>query len=398
MADILGRSSILLTGLEGSGKSHYVMSQIKQILDTPDNDYEIFLANVDGVTLVDGQFNVVQPDFSWVNDAPKNSIVIYDEAGTIERFNNTKTKINSHVDVETLTMRRHKNVLVIFVTQNPKLVHAGLRSLIKFHFHFSNPYSSATETKCFVTAGVNDGFPKKTIIDEFEHKLDPAIFPLYKSVDDGVKHDQKPAKNKKAQLMFRIAILSMLLAIPAFIGMFYLIKKVKDDQFNADKVNETVNTTLQDKAQDFTDKANPTTGMNTAGDTMLEQNNLDATRSLELYKERLGQDYRVTANNEELRVSGVVMMGGDCQAYNAYGEFLMISQAECKTYTQRVGIMQKANRNGQRITTQNGATENQSDATIAEQNKNTGSNEVIANPAPVPIDSTNNIDNPFGNS
>lgn len=388
MSSILGRSSILVTGLEGSGKSHFIMSQIKQILDTPDNEYEIFLANVDGVTLVDAQFHIVQPDFSWVNDAPKNSIVIYDEAGTIERFNNTKTKINSHIDVETLTMRRHKNVLTIFVTQDPKLVHSGLRSLIKFHFHFSNPYSSGNETKCFVTAGVNDGFPKKTIIEEFDHKLDPAIFPLYKSVDDGVKHDQKPTKNKKAQLMQRIAILSMLLAIPAFIGMFYLIKKVKDDQFNADNVNEKVNSTITDKAKDFTDKANPTTGMNTAGQTTLNQNNDDAIRSLELYEERLAQDYRVTANNEEIRVSGVVMMHGECQAYNAYGEFLRLSQDECKSYTQNVGMMQKANRNGQRITTENRQTANNQDTTNAEQNFNNGSNEVIANPAPIPQDPT----------
>ncbi len=384
MSDILGRSSILITGLEGSGKSHYVMSQVKQILDTPDNEYEVYLANVDGVTLVDAQFHIVQPDFSWVNDAPKNSIVIYDEAGSIDRFNNSKTKINSHIDVETLTKRRHKNVLTIFVTQDPKLVHAGLRSLIKFHFHFSNPYSSATETKCFVTAGVNDGFPKKTVIDEFDHKLEPSIFPLYKSVDDGVKHDQKPARNKKAQLMFRIAILSMILAIPVFIGMIYLIKKVKDDQFSADKVNEKVNGTVSDKAKEFTQKANPTTGMNTAGQTMLNQNNDDAMRSLELYKERLDQDYRVTANNEEIRVSGVIMMRGECQAYNAYGEFLNISQQECKSYTQKVGIMQKANRNGQRITTENRSTVNDQDTSLAEQNKNTGSNQVIANPAPLP--------------
>ncbi|WP_348653374.1 zonular occludens toxin domain-containing protein, partial [uncultured Psychrobacter sp.] len=377
MSSILGRSSILVTGLEGSGKSHFIMSQIKQILDTPDNEYEIFLANVDGVTLVDAQFHIVQPDFSWVEDAPKNSIVIYDEAGTIERFNNTKTKINSHIDVETLTMRRHKNVLTIFVTQDPKLVHSGLRSLIKFHFHFSNPYSSSTETKCFVTAGVNDSSPKKTIIEEFDHKLDPAIFPLYKSVDDGVKHDQKPAKNKKAQLMQRIAILSMLLAIPAFIGMFYLIKKVKDDQFDTDNVNAKVNSTITDKAKDFTNKANPTNGMNTAGQTNLEQNNKDAVRSLELYKQRLPDDYRVTVNNDDLRVSGVVMMGNNCKAYNGHGEFINISQAECVNYTQVAGAMPKANRNGQRIITENN---NSEQSNIAEQNYNNGSNEAIANP------------------
>lgn len=384
MAEILGRSSILITGLEGSGKSHFVMSQIKAILDTPDNEYEIFLANVDGVTLVDGQFNVVSPDFSWVNDAPKNSIVIYDEAGTIERFNNTKTKINSHVDVETLTMRRHKNVLVVFVTQDAKLVHSGLRSLIKFHFHFSNPYSSGTETKCFITAGVNDGFPKKTVIEEFDHKLDPAIFPLYKSVDDGVKHDQKKTKHKKAQLMQRIAILCFILSIPIFVGMFYLIKKVKDNQFDTDAVNAKVNGTVVDKAKEFTDKANPTTGMNTAGETNLQQNNYDATRSLELYKERLPDDYSVTASNDDLRVSGVFMMRGVCRAYNGHGELITIPDSQCVRYTQMAGVMQKPNRNRQRITTQQGATPEGDAAAIAEQNKNTGSNEAIANPMPIP--------------
>lgn len=384
MSSILGRSSILVTGLEGSGKSHFIMSQIKQILDMPDNEYEIYLANVDGVTLVDAQFHIVQPDFSWVDDAPINSIVIYDEAGFIDRFDNTKTKINSHKDVQTLTMRRHKNVLTVFVTQDAKLVHSGLRSLIKFHYHFSNPYSSTTETKCFVTAGVNDGFPKKTIIEEFDHTLDPAIFPLYKSVKDGVKHDQKPVKNKKAQLMQRIAVLCFILCIPVFIGMFYLIKKVKDDQFDTDNVNAKVNSTITDKAKDFTDKANPTTGMNTAGQTNLDQNNKDAVRSLELYEQRLPSDYRVTVNNDDLRVSGVVMMGGSCKGYNGHGEFINISQAECVNYTQVAGAMPKANRNGQRIITENNASGNSEQSNIAEQNYNNGSNEAIANPAPIP--------------
>ncbi|WP_201617447.1 zonular occludens toxin domain-containing protein [Psychrobacter urativorans] len=381
MSSILGRSSILITGLEGSGKSHFVMSQIKQILDMPDNEYEIYLANVDGVALVDAQFHVVQPEFSWVDDAPKNSIVIYDEAGTIERFNNTKTKINSHIDVETLTMRRHKNVLVIFVTQDAKLVHSGLRSLIKFHFHFSNPYSSRTETKCFITAGVNDSSPKKTIIEEFDHKLDPTIFPLYKSVDEGVKHDQKTVKNKKAVLMQRIAILSLILAIPIFIGMFFLIKKVRHDQFDTESVNAKVNSKVADTAKDFSDRANPTTQTN--GDVTLQQNNYDATRSLELYKERLPDNYRATVNNDDLRVSGVVMMRGNCKAYNGHGEFINISQIECVGYTETVGSMPKANRNGQRITNQTGATEENDDP-----EKNRGSNEVIANPIPIPQNPT----------
>lgn len=378
MADILGRSSILITGLEGSGKSHYIMSQVKKILDTPDNQYEIFLANVDGVTLSDPKFHIVEPTFSWVDDAPENSIVIYDEAGTIERFNNSKTKINSHKDVETLTMRRHKNVLVIFVTQDYKLVHSGLRSLLKFQFHFANPYSSAKQTKCFMTAGVNDSVPRKPIIEEFDHKLDPAIFPLYKSVDEGVRHDQKPVVHQKAKLMQRIAVVCLLIAIPLFIGMIFLIKKVKDEQFDPDAVNAKINGTVVDTAKDFTQKANPTAGINDTGDTTLQQNNYDASRSFELYQQRLPDDYRVTVNNDDLRVSGVVMMRGNCRAYNGHGEFINISQDECVSYTINAGTMPKANRNGQRITTEQGVTEQK------DPERDKGQNEVIGQPAVMP--------------
>lgn len=380
MSSIMGRSSILITGLEGSGKSHFVMSQIKQILDTPDNEYEIFLANVDGVTLTDPKFHLVDPEFSWVNDAPKNSIVIYDEAGTIERFNNSHTKINSHVDVETLTMRRHKNVLVVFVAQDHRLVHSGLRQLLKFHFHFSNPYSSKTETKCFITAGVNnDG--KKTIIEEFDHELDQDIFPLYKSVDDGVKHDQVTVKNKKAQLMQRIAVVAMLLAIPCFIGMFYLIKKVKDEQFDTDAVNQKVNSTIQDTATDLSNKANPTN--NPAGNLQLEQNNISAARTLELYEQRLPQDYLIYVHNDDLRVSAVIGMGGSCKAYNVYGDYLNIPKDECLYYLNNRDAMIHGARSRQSVITERPA---QSQLSDSEYQSRSESNEVTGELAPLPQD------------
>lgn len=362
MIRIIGESSIIITGLEGSGKSHFIMSQIKEILDTRETT-QIFLANVDGVTIVHKNFHLVGSDFDW-RDAPTDSIVIYDEAGTIKRFNNSSTKIDSDPQVASVTMRRHKDITLVWAAQDAKLLHSGLRQLVKYHYHFSNPYSSSTETKCFKFAGVRSGLSndnktwKNDVIEEFTHKLDPAIFPLYKSVDEGVKHNKKKVVNKKARLMFIGAGVSALIAIPLFIFMLYSTVKWKNQHLNADKVNAEVNhktaaSAVTGTVQKGVDAVKPTDAINGGqGQAQLQQSNLDAKREIELYKERLPQDYTILASNPDLRVGGVMSIRGRCRAYNQYGDLLTISQDECKHYLREKGVMLSAQRSSVRAVTE----------------------------------------------
>lgn len=362
MIRILGESSIAVTGLEGSGKSHFIMSQVKEILDTRKTT-QVFLANVDGVTIVHPNFHLVGPDFDW-RDAPPDSVVIYDESGTIKRFNNSSTKIDSDPQVASITMRRHKDITLVFVAQDSKLLHSGLRQLLKYQYHFSNPYSSSTETRCFKFAGVRSNLSndnktwKNDVVEEFTHKLDPKIFPLYKSVDEGVKHNKKKVVNKKARLMFIGAGVSALIAIPLFIFMITAMVKWKKEHLNADKVNAEVNhktvaSTATATVQNGVNSLKPASSVNSTGQVQLAQANLDAKRELELYKERLPEDYRILANNSDLRVGGVMSIGGRCRAYNQYGDLLSITQNECKHYLKEKGLMISAQHAGVNTITEN---------------------------------------------
>ena len=90
---ILGRESILITGREGSGKSHFLMQNIYAILQT-DFKNTIYLSNVKGVAIDDPRLKIVDPDFDWTT-ASENDIVIYDEAGTIDRFSNMQNKLHT---------------------------------------------------------------------------------------------------------------------------------------------------------------------------------------------------------------------------------------------------------------------------------------------------------------
>ena len=66
MADpnLLGRESVLLTGLEGSGKSHYVVSQVKKMLDEGFTN-TIYLCNLTGVTLQAPNLVICDQNFDW---------------------------------------------------------------------------------------------------------------------------------------------------------------------------------------------------------------------------------------------------------------------------------------------------------------------------------------------
>lgn len=336
MIRVLGFGNILITGLQGAGKSHFVMSQIVQILNDPENDMSIYLVNVDGVTLKNSRLHIADADFSWVNDAPKNSFIIYDEAGTIERFNNSSTRINSDEQVQKLTMARHEGKTILFVAQDSSIIHPAIRKLLTRHYHFSNPYNDPKKTHCFVFPQVQDRLDgqnkywQKNAIEEFKHDLDPEIFPLYKSVDDGAKHNKKKQFNPKAKRIIIIVGVMVTLLLPLF---FYVIKGSLDFyKRRTSKTPETITASGTEPPKPIS-----TVIPTNESQPIVNQSNQDYTRTIELYNEQLPKDYRILSDNDDLRVAGVMTMRGKCLAYNVKGERLTISQAECKDYLTESG-------------------------------------------------------------
>lgn len=335
-ADLLGRESIAITGLEGSGKSHYIMSQVKKILEGG-FEYSIYLANVKGVTLEHPNLKIVDADFDWLTAEP-NSIVIYDEAGTIDRFSNLHNKLYCE-QLKMISQRRKTGVLLVFVAQDSKMLNPAMRVLLKYHFHFSNPYNDDKKTHCFVFPTVkilsNDNKAwHNDATEQFDHELDPAIFPLYKSIDEqnGAKHNKKKQVNKKARLLFIVAGGAVVLCIILMVFGLKMAKAYKDKNLNADAVNTKVNGGVVSAVSSAAQTVVPASAVGGIAPNALQTEqamNERARRTVELYQERLPKDYEILVNNNDLRVANVVLLNGHCTAYNAYAERLNVPQAYC---------------------------------------------------------------------
>lgn len=359
MIRLLGVGNSLITGLQGAGKSHFVMSQVKLMLDERP-DLKIFLVNVDGVKLESPNFFTVGADFSWHKDAPQNSVIIYDEAGTIERFNNSSVRINSADDVQMLTMARHEGKTIVFVAQDSSLLHPAIRKLLTRHFHFSNPYNDERKTKCFIFPQVQDRLDgqnkswQKNATEEFDHILSPEIFPLYKSVDDGAKHTKVKQYNQKARRAFAVAIASLILIVPTFFIGAYFAYSYYNDNFakpisQADnKQSDTIpNNAVQTTPSPASEPAsNPIDLVKSAPQSAqqgyIETQNEHYRREQELYAQRLPQDYQIITSNDDLRPAFAISDGKTCKVYNSHGEHMNYTKKECEWYLADVGRLPKS--------------------------------------------------------
>lgn len=363
--NINGLGNGLITGLQGAGKSHFVMTQIKCLLDN--TDINIYLINVDGVTLEHDRLTLANADFNWIKDAEKNSIVIYDEAGTIERFSNSSKTINSNPEVAQLTMLRHHGKQVFFVAQDPSLLHPAVRKLMVRHLHFSNPYNDPNKTHCFVFPQTIDRIDsvsktwKKSAIQEFDHTLYPEIFALYKSVDDGASHVKTKQVNHKARRVFiAVAIIAVLALLAFATAVYFGLSWYRD--FNKLETTEVIET--------VTEQVNPVSAQVVPVNQMAQMaddGNAMYAREQALYAERLPNDYKLLSANDELRVSAVMVMGNICRAYNAKGEQLTISDDDCHLISIQ-GIKIKGGQKNQLIT-QHAMPQQQSSSHTLEQSQ-----------------------------
>lgn len=375
MIRILGVGNSLITGLQGAGKSHFIMSQIVEILENEPN-LTIYLANVDGVTLQSPRLQIVSPDFSWHKDAVQNSLIVYDEAGTIQRFNNSSTRINSSDDVQNLTMARHQGKTIVFMAQDSSIVHPAIRKLLTRHFHFSNPYNDKDKTHCFVFPQVQDRLDgqnkywQNNAVEEFKHQLDPEIFPLYKSVDDGAKHTKKKQVNAKARKAMIVAGISAMLIIPAIVTAIYFGLSYVKDVWGSKEPNTT--TIEQPKLEPSATLTNATQAINPAKsqDGYINDQNEQYARTRRIYEQRLPPDYDIITTDNNLRPAVAISMGGKCKVYNSHGDLMNYTYAECQDFLSEVGKLPNARTAHKFVSSHDGGQSQSQEPALQEVNPN----------------------------
>lgn len=323
MADnglIKGQGLILVTGKKGSGKSHFVTSQIKYIVDNFGADHQVY-ADIDGLNIAG-----VEPSPKDWQDVPKNCTIIYDEAQRLEWADNSSTKINSDPRVREMTMIRHENKNIVLITQDPMFIHSALRKLVDVHYHISHPFKDG-KPKVFKFAGAmgtidDKGAYKTHALDTFTHQLDADISKLYKSVDDDAKHDQKKSIPKKVKMMIAFVVFLILVAIPAGIwgvGKVYSFIAGAEDR-GSEMMEETSDNveTITNGSFDSPDSPNLPSAEGLSRDELIA-----------LYEKYLDEYTVEVAEHDVIRPDSIIAMNGTCKAYNMYGDGLNITQEKC---------------------------------------------------------------------
>jgi len=184
----------LITGLNGSGKTLFTISEIEKYhAEYPDR--EIY-TNIAGLKF---DYCKIAPN-DW-RDTPIGSLLVYDEAQEPHLFPSTGHAGNS-TDPRIISVATHRktNHDIWLITPKPTLVHHHLRSFVKEHYHLFNPMGIHASTVLFwerVSNQPDDHFEKQS--------ADQRVFHWPKRLFEKYESAQVHTKKK-----FRIPIKVML--------------------------------------------------------------------------------------------------------------------------------------------------------------------------------------------
>ena len=374
----------LITGIPGSGKTLYAVSELKKELEknlTADEPRKIY-CDITGLK-VD---SVEIPPIDW-RQTPPRSLLIYDEAQLRNEFKASRGN-SPYEFIAELTIHRKTGHEIWFITQAPKRLHNDILDMVEIHHHLERPYGAKLASiyeyrgheKNPSSISAKDRAQNKTLFN-----YDKSLYELYESsqVKDGIK--------------FRLPReLTVWIILAILVGIFFYFQvtskgtqKYVNNALGKDTpAEENQSTTDKVKQQVIQDAPNPTDSEQTAGqgiapqmtkeqlekqlklqeqqfNLLLEQQRLqfimqyeqlqkqlvehdeqmkEFYRTLELYKTMLPKDHKILKANPDLQVRAVVKMGNKCKAYNHEGVLMTLNADQCSYYTEATGRVWK---NGQ---------------------------------------------------
>ena len=346
MADskLKGAGLVLVTGKKGSGKSHFVTSEINNLVKHYP-DHKVY-ANIDGLTIAG-----VEPSPDDWQTVPNNCTIVYDEAQRLSWADNSSRSISSDNRVKEMTMIRHQNKNIVLITQDPMFIHPALRKLVDVHYHISHPFKDG-KPHVFKFLGAysnidDKGVYKNFAVEEYTYHLDADTSKLYKSVDDGAQHDQKKRIPKKIIYMVILVILLIIGSIIAFLVGGPVVYKFIWGKKTADVPKQQVQSTTQGaNASDVV--ANGVGNMVASAVPASYGMGLDYDQ-LQIVKDEVRKKYLAeytveVADDDVVRPASVISSGNRCYAYNVYGDRLHISNSQCLHMINNYGAIPRSHR------------------------------------------------------
>ncbi|MFK3917571.1 zonular occludens toxin domain-containing protein [Psychrobacter sp. NPDC078501] len=190
----------LYTGRPGTGKTLKAVSDLVAAIEASEKEKDIdkkrnFYSDINGLK-IDGV--LPSPD-DW-RDTPEGSTIIYDEAQLRNVFAANRGASKEQI-VRDLTIHRHGNRDIWFITQMPRLLHNDVLDVTNEHIHLVRPYG-ANLASCYFWRQVEKTPDGRTAKDRAENNY---IFnyrkDLYKYYNSAVEHTVKLKLPKKLFIM-----------------------------------------------------------------------------------------------------------------------------------------------------------------------------------------------------
>lgn len=379
----------LITGIPGSGKTLYAVSELKKELEknTSADEPRAIYCDITGLKVNDIQ----PPPIDW-RETPPRSLLIYDEAQLKDEFKAGRGN-SPHEFISELTIHRKTGHEIWFITQAPKRLHNDILDMVEIHHHLERPYG-AKLASIYEYRGHEKNPSSITAKGRAQNKTlfnyDKSLYELYESsqVKDGIKF----------RLPRELTIWVILALIVGYYGYTQLTsdgtqkyvnmakgqpaetetdKPKQDEKGTAETVKEAVNTAKDeqtekgDKTQDGQELTKEQLQLKLKAQEVeflrqlqaqelqskmqfeqlqkqyIEQQKQldDFMARLELIRTLLPKNYEIIKNEPSLQVRAVIKMGDKCNAYNAHGDLMTLSPKECAYYLEGVGRVQKGNNN-----------------------------------------------------
>lgn len=276
----------LITGATGDGKTHLAVKMIKDALTEGRPVFtNIKGINEDGFVPLEG----VEPipmnkdgelDWQLCPEADselgiKGSLVVYDEAQKQKDNKNNRyfawrgrEKLSERAVVSELDEHRHRGYDIVFLTQEPNLLHLHLLGFVKEHYHCSRPMNKQCSQVALWRSWQskpNSEAAVKRAEDVFEVHFDKNIFQHYKSTE--MITDKKTRIPKYIKKLWMIGIGCFLLIIIYLIfgnSPFFKFSTYKAALGNKDAQKEVIE---QNKLGQLQEKAKQQSTVNMNGIT-----------------------------------------------------------------------------------------------------------------------------------
>lgn len=324
----------------GAGKTNIVVEWLCKEVDK--GFYDEIHTSINGLKIVG--VKSITGDFDWRTLNPVDDVtgerddlkrlVVYDEAQYQKAFMKENRSGANEIGKD-LSTHRHYGLDIWLITQSSTLLNSYVHANTGEHVFMYRPRKKKT-VKIYWWSHIQKSLNSaafKTADDEQTWRLNPSMFPLYKSTS-GVTDGQTRKSTKLFSILFTAVLVFGFIGfmVNKGIGSFSTMSgndKQKVLTVSPDEIGLKLGEGKNDNKLNANDSEIPT--VPDAVDNMA--NNTPQTSNI--YNPLTGDHYA----NGDVAVSGAVMVKGECWAYNVKAQRILIPNDECALYLESFGNM-----------------------------------------------------------